>query len=269
MYYFVCDIGGTKTRIARATDFEKFDEPVIVETPDDAQSGLDLIIKKILELSEGQKIFAVCAGIAGVLDSEHKTLLKSFHLSNWQNIPIKDILESKLNTIVYLENDTSIVGLGEAVSGAGQGFSNVVYISISTGIGGVNIIDGKYHENKFGYEPGFQILNHMTKENFEDLASGTFVQNKFGMHPKEVAKTENWESIVDVIAIGLHNSILHWSPDVLVVGGSMSNDLKADILTEKMSAIMKIHPILPVIKIAELGSIGGLHGGLAFLKGIS
>jgi len=269
MYYFVCDIGGTKTRIARSTDLEKFDEPVIVETPGDAQSGLDLIIKNILELSEGQKIFAVCAGIAGVLDSEHKTLLKSFHLPTWQNISIKETLEGKLNTKVYLENDTSIVGLGEAVSGAGRGFSNVVYISISTGIGGVNVIDGKYVDNKFGYEPGFQILNHVTKENFEDLASGTFVQNKFGMHPKEVAQTENWEPIVDVIAVGLHNSIVHWSPDILVVGGSMSNDLKADILTEKISAIMKIHPSLPVIKIAELGSIGGLYGGLAFLKGMA
>jgi len=266
MYYFVCDIGGTKTRIARTTDLEKFDEPIIFETPGDAITALNLIGENILSVSEGQEILAVCAGIAGVLDSAHSTLLKSFHLQSWQNLPIKEILETKLKTTVYLENDTSIVGLGEATAGAGRGFSNVVYISISTGIGGVNVIDGKYHENKFGFEPGFQILNHATKENFEDLASGTFVQKKFGMHPKEVAQTENWEPIVDVIAAGLHNSIVHWSPDVLVVGGSMSNDLRADILTEKISAIMKIHPSLPVIKIAELGSIGGLYGGLAFLK---
>lgn len=269
MYYFVCDIGGTKTRIARSTDLQKFDEPVIFETPNDAIMALNLIGQNILSLSQGQEIKAVCAGIAGVLDAGHTTLLKSFHLPTWQNLPIKEILETKLNTKVYLENDTSIVGLGEAISGAGRGFSNVVYISISTGIGGVNVIDGKYHENKFGYEPGFQILNHVTKENFEDLASGTFVEKKFGMHPKQVAKTENWEPIVDVIAVGLHNSIVHWSPDILVVGGSMSNDLRADILTQKISAIMKIHPALPVIKIAELGSIGGLHGGLAFLRGMA
>jgi glucokinase len=266
MYYFVCDIGGTKTRIARSTDLEKFDEPMIFETPSDATTALNLIGQNILSASEGQEIKAVCAGIAGVLDSAHSTLLKSFHLPTWQNLPIKDILETKLNTKVYLENDTSIVGLGEAVSGAGRGFSNVVYISISTGIGGVKIVDGRFEKNKFGFEPGFQILNHTTKENFEDLASGTFVQQKFGIPPKEVAQTENWEAIVDAIAVGLHNSIVHWSPDVLVVGGSMSNDLKADILTEKISAIMKIHPSLPVIKIAELGSIGGLYGGLAFLK---
>jgi glucokinase len=266
MYYFVCDIGGTKTRIARSRDLESFDEPIIVETPSDSTTGLNLIGENILALSEGQKIFAVSAGIAGVLNADHSALLKSFHLPTWQNLPIKDILESKLDTKVYLENDTSIVGLGEALYGAGKGFSKVAYISISTGIGGVKIFDGKFERNKFGFEPGFQILNHTTKENFEDLASGTFVQQKFGMHPKEVAQTENWEAIVDVIAVGLHNSIVHWSPEVLVVGGSMSNDLKANILEQKISAMMKIHPELPKIKIAELGSIGGLYGGLAFLK---
>jgi glucokinase len=266
MYYFICDIGGTKTRVARTTDLEKFDEPVIFETPADATVGLDLLSEKILEMSEGHEIISICIGIAGVLDSEHGSVLKSFHLPAWQNLKIKEILEQKLNTKIYIENDTSIVGLGESISGAGRGFSNVVYISISTGIGGVNVIDGKYHENKFGFEPGFQILNTETKENFEDLASGTFVQNKFGMHPKEVAQTENWEAIVDVIAVGLHNSILHWSPDVLVVGGSMSKDLKADILKQKISALMKIHPSIPEIKIAELDSIGGLYGGMAFLK---
>jgi predicted NBD/HSP70 family sugar kinase len=266
MYYFLCDIGGTKTRIARTTDLAKFDEPVIFETPTDAEAGLNLLAEKILEMSEGQEITSVCIGIAGVLDPEHGSVLKSFHLPAWQNLKIKEILESKLNTTIYLENDTDIVGLGEAISGAGKNFSNVVYISISTGIGGVKIVDGKFEKNKFGFEPGFQILNTETKENFEDLASGTFVQNKFGMHPKEVAQTEHWEAIVGVIAVGLHNSILHWSPEVLVVGGSMSKDLKADILTEKISKLMKIHPSIPEIKIAELDSIGGLYGGMAFLK---
>jgi len=266
MYYFACDIGGTKTRIARSTDLENFDEPVIFETPSDPVKGLSLIIENISRMSEGQPINSICAGIAGVLDETHSFLQKSFHLNAWQDINIKRMLEEKLNTKVFVENDTDIVGLGEAVFGAGRGFSNVVYISISTGIGGAKIVDGKFEKNKFGFEPGFQILNNETLQNFEDLASGTAVKNKFGMEPKEVAQTENWQKIVNDISVGLHNSILHWSPDVLVVGGSMSKDLRAEILSEKIGVLMKIHPSLPEIKIAELGSVGGLYGGLAFIK---
>jgi hypothetical protein len=54
----------------------------------------------------------------------------------------------------------------------------------------------------------------------------------------------------------------------VVVGGSMSKDLDADILKEKVSALMKIHPEIPEIRIAELGSIGGIHGGFAYLQGV-
>lgn len=268
MYYFVCDIGGTKTRIARTTNLDNFDNPVIFETPNSPEEGIEKIINHIKEMSEGKEIFSICVGIAGVLNSDNSSVLRSFHLSDWQNIPIKKIIEEKISTKVYLQNDTDIVGLGEAVFGAGRNFSNIVYISISTGIGGVKIVDGKFEKNKYGFEPGFQILNCETGENFEDLASGSAIEKRFAMHPKEIAQTDHWDYIVEIIAAGLHNSILHWSPEVLIVGGSMSKDLRADILYKKIGEIMKIHPSLPEIKIAELDSIGGLYGGMAFLKQI-
>ncbi len=268
MYYFICDIGGTKTRIARTIDLQKFDEPVIFETPDSPEEGIKNIIDHVYKMSEGKEIFSMCIGIAGVLDHDNSMVLKSFHLPAWQNIPIKKIIEEKISAKVYLQNDTDIVGLGEAMFGAGRGFSNIVYISISTGIGGVKIIDGKFDKNKYGFEPGFQILNCETGENFEDIASGSAIEKKFSMHPKEIAKTEHWEDIIEFIAVGLHNSIVHWSPEVLVVGGSMSKDLRSDILYKKISKIMKIHPSIPEIKIAELDSVGGLYGGMAFLKQI-
>jgi glucokinase len=266
MNYFVCDIGGTKTRIAKTKNLENFEEPIIFETPDDVIEGMNLIVENILKLSGGEKIEAICFGIAGVLDQNHNVLLRSFHLPNWQGVAIADFFAEKISTKIFVENDTDIVGLGEAIFGAGKTFSKVVYISISTGIGGVKITDGQFEKNKFGFEPGFQILNWETGENFEELASGSATEEKFGMHPKEVAQSEHWSKIVDIIAVGLHNSIIHWSPEILVIGGSMSRDLDADILKTKINKIMKIHPDLPEIKIAELDSIGGLYGGMAFLK---
>jgi predicted NBD/HSP70 family sugar kinase len=264
--YFACDIGGTKTRIAASNDCIKFDEPVIEKTPDNPADGIDLIIKIISDLSEGQSIDAVAVGIAGVLNSDHSFLLKSPHLGSWEKVPIKEKLERALNTKAHIENDTDIVGLGEAVAGAGRGFDICVYITVSTGIGGVKINKGKFEKNKYGFEPGFQILNVETGENWEDLASGTAVERKFNKHPKDVAQTPDWDKVEDYIAIGLHNSIVHWSPEVVVLGGSMSRDFDSKRMKEKVTKYMKIHPTLPEIKIAELGSIGGIHGGFAFLR---
>lgn len=264
--YIACDIGGTKFRVAKSDNCVDFDDPVIEETPDKPKDGIELIINTIKNLSNGEKIDAVVLGIAGVLNQDHSILLKSPHLPQWERINLKEKFEQELDTKIYIENDTDIVGLGEAVFGAGRGFEICTYITISTGIGGVKITNGRFEKNRHGFEPGFQIINNETKQNFEDLCSGTAVENKFKMHPKEVAKTDNWEEIENNIAVGLHNSIIHWSPDVLVIGGAMSKDLDEERMTQKISEIMKIHPELPTIKIAELGSIGGVYGGFAFLK---
>lgn len=264
--YFACDIGGTKTRIAMSLDCVKFDDPIIEQTPDNPADGIQLVIETIQRLSKGEKIDAVAVGIAGVLNETHSFLLKSPHLISWEKIPIKEKMERSLDTKVHLENDTDIVGLGEAVAGSGRGFDICVYITISTGIGGVKIIKGKFEKNRYGFEPGFQILNVETGENWEDLASGTAVEKKFGMHPKDIAQSNNWDKIEEYVAMGLHNSIVHWSPDVIVLGGSMSRDFDAERMRNKIFKYMKIHPTIPEVRIAELGSIGGVHGGFAFLR---
>jgi len=264
--FISCDIGGTKFRVAKSDDLVNFDKPIIEETPNNPREGVDFIIETIKKVADGQSVEAIVVGIAGVLNRNHSFLIKSPHLPDWERVALKGKLEEVLQTKVYVENDTDIVGLGEATAGAGKGFEIVVYITISTGIGGVKIINGKFEKNRFGFEPGFQILNNETVESWEDLASGTAVEKKYGKHPKEVAQTDAWKEIEKDVAIGIHNSILHWSPDVVVVGGSMAKDLDATRLTQKISEIMKIHPEIPIIKIAELGSIGGIHGGFAYLR---
>lgn len=264
--YIACDIGGTKFRVARSKDCVNFDNPIIEETPNNPREGIEMVINTIRNIASGEKIDAIIIGIAGVLNQGHSFLVKSPHLPDWERINLKERFESALGTKVYIENDTDIVGLGEAVSGAGRGFEICLYVTISTGIGGVKIVNGKFEKNRFGFEPGFQIINNETGENFEDLCSGTAVEKKFGMHPKDVAQTSNWNEIEKNIAVGLHNSIIHWSPDVLVIGGSMSKDLESVKMKNMIASLMKIHPELPEIRIAELGSIGGIHGGFAFLK---
>lgn len=265
--YIACDIGGSNFRVAKSSNCVDFDDPVIEETPDNPEEGLRLIADTIKNMTKDEKIEGVAFGIAGVLNQDHSFLLKSPHLPSWERIDLKKFFEEEFGDAkIYIENDTDIVGLGEAIDGAGKGFEIVTYITISTGIGGTKVVNGKFEKNRHGFEPGFQIINNESGQNFEDLCSGTSVETKFRMHPKEVAKTPEWDIIEDDIAVGLHNSIIHWSPDVLIIGGSMSKDLDAERMTEKISKRMRIHPELPAIKIAELSSIGGIHGGFAFLR---
>ncbi len=266
--YIACDIGGTQFRVAKSKDLVEFEEPIIEETPENPKAGLKLVAETIKNLVKKEKVEAIVIGIAGVLNPTHDFLLKANHLKAWERVPIKEFFEKEFEAKVFIENDADMVGLGEALAGAGKGFDSVVYITISTGIGGTKVVRGKFEKNKFGFEPGYQILNNETGENWEDLASGTAVEKKYKAHPKEVAKTDAWLTVERDISIGLHNSILHWSPDVVVVGGAMARDLNADRLREQIAKLMKIHPEIPEIRIAELGSIGGIFGGFAYLKNI-
>ncbi|NPV54010.1 MAG: ROK family glucokinase [Firmicutes bacterium] len=60
----------------------------------------------------------------------------------WHNVPVKDMVEAELGIPVYLENDANLAALGELRFGAGQGAKNMIYITVSTGIGGGIIING-------------------------------------------------------------------------------------------------------------------------------
>ena len=68
--------------------------------------------------------------------------------------------------------------------------------------------------------------------------------------------------------MGVHNTILHWAPDVVVLGGSMFNDtgISVDRVRAHLADITKKIPTLPELKHGALGDIGGLWGGLALLK---
>lgn len=268
--YIVADIGGTKTRIARSADLEKFDEPLIIDTPKTYADGIADIIRACRQMAGTDKIDAMAFDITGIVSDDGKTPLTSPHIPDWKGRPFARELEAALSTRVHLLNDTAQVGLGEAMYGAGKGAKIVVYVTVSTGVNGVRIVDGSIDPAAYGFEIGGQYL--FVGENaktLEDLVSGHAVQEKYEMNPKNIEKDSPvWEELAQLFAYGLHNTILHWSPDRVVLGGSMFNDIGISVERVKfhVNEIMRKFPAVPEIVHSELGDVGGLWGGIARLK---
>jgi hypothetical protein len=89
------------------------------------------------------------------------------------------------------------------------------------------------------------------------------------MHPRDLGKDSPvWEELSNILAFGLYNSLLHWSPDRVVLGGSMFNEIgiSADRVKEHIDEINVKLPEIPDIVHSALGDFGGLYGGLALLK---
>jgi glucokinase len=268
MSMLAADIGGTRMRIAWCDPVSAAHEEALIEsTPADFDSGMKLVRSLLVKAAAGRRAEQIVMGIPGVIDSSTGTIIRSPHLKGWNDKSIANAL-SDIAPITIV-NDAALVGLGEAVYGAGKGADIVAYVTVSTGIGGARIVRGRIDPTFEGFEPGFQIVDYKTGETLEHVASGSAVERRFGKHPKEVAKTDAWKEVERALAVGIHNVILHWSPEVVVIGGSMSNDLSASRMAAELNRLMRIHPKLPQVRIASLGALGGLFGAMAMGKGVA
>ncbi len=268
--FIVADIGGTKMRVAGSEDGEHLGEPVSYDSPLSYAEGIALFKESADRIKGQNKIDGVAVGITGVVSRDGGSSITAPHLPDWREKPLRNDLSAALGAPVHLYNDTSLVGLGEAVFGAGKGAGIVVYITVSTGVNGARIVNSKIDGGVWGAEIGGQyLLVDGKSKSLENLISGAAIQEKYGKHPKEIEKDSPiWEELSMLTAYGVHNTILHWSPDRVVLGGSMFNEIGIPVprVYDHVKEIMKKFPTVPDIVHSDLKDAGGLWGGLALLK---
>lgn len=254
--YIIFDIGATKTRITFAENGESFEEPTIFETAKNFEESFKLFKETAKNLADSREIKKIIGGMSRMVLQEDCEKFK------------KD-LEKEFGCEVIVENDSAMAGLGEANFGAGKNCPIVAYLTVSTGVGGTRIVNGKIDERAIGFEPGKQIMDIETEKNLEDMISGGGILKNTGQDPKNITDQNFWDKLADILAIGLHNIIVEWSPDCVVVGGGMiikENGIPLEKAEKRLKEILKIFPVVPPIKKAELGDFSGLWGALAYLK---
>ena len=260
-------------RVAVSSDRQTISQSKIVPTPADFIQGIQTLKQVSDELSKGEKIEGVAGGIAGPLDQERSMLVASPHIGGWIRKPFKSELEKAFDTSVYLENDTVMGGIGEAVKGAGAGKKIVAYLAIGTGIGGARIVNQKVDSNSLGFEPGHQIIqpngnqcNCGGRGHLESYVGGLYIEKIYHQKAEDIKDPATWDKIAKHLGLGLNNTIVHWSPDVVVLGGSVMKSLPLEMVIEHLKNDLTIFPQAPEIVLATLGHDGGLYGALELLK---
>ena len=271
--YVVFDIGGTNTRVASSNDLHTLGEPIKFKTPHTFEEGIAACITAAQTLANGARIRRIAGGIRGPLNHEKTSIISETVLCDWVGRPIVDRLSSALGAPVHLENDTAMVGLGEAHFGAGKGYPILAYHTVSTGVGGVRIVDGKVDVSSIGFEPGHQeldidrsVLGQTIPHTLQNLISGSALEKRTGKKPYAIDQSDPvWDELARYLAHGLRNTIMYWSPDAIVLGGSMivgePRILLADIQKHTKAVLGDIVPCPPILD-ATLGDNGGLFGGL-------
>lgn len=240
------------------SDSGKIIQTKIFPTPEDFDEGL-----KIFKLYSGQKFDKITGGVAVVFNQDKSTSISTSHLHGWVNKPIKQKLSEIFGAEVLLENDTALVALGEASFGAGKGKNIVAYLGLGTGLGGARIVNGKIDQNALGFEPGHQIIvpdgkpcNCGGKGHLETYVTGAYLHRE----------TADWNEAAKFLAIGLTNTIVHWSPDMVVLGGSVMQSISLTQVKTYLKDYLTIFPAPPEIVPAKLGHEAGFYGGLTIIK---
>lgn len=268
--YLVFDIGGSKARFATSSDGKTLGKSKIVPTPKEFQEGLQAIKQAADQLVGGQKIDGIAGGVAGPLDKDKTMLVKSPHIGGWVNKPLKLELENIFNCSVNLENDANLAALGEAIFGAGRGKNIVAYLTISTGVGGGRVVDGKIDENSLGFEPGHQIIvpdgnlcNCGGRGHLETYIGGAYIEKKYHQKGENIKDPKIWDEIANYLAVGLNNVAVFWSPDIIVLGGSVMQSMPLDSVKTQLKEVLTIFPTPPELALSSLGDFAGLYGALA------
>jgi glucokinase len=259
------DIGGTKIAVAVAYP----DGRVIAKRtiPTDVEKGPHEILERTMslvgELAREARgaLTAIGVGCAGPLDVVRGLILSPPNLPGWDEFPLVELLKRRFGVPVVLENDANAAALGEQRFGAGRGFENLVYITISTGIGGGVIVDGRIVR---GVGSGAGEVGHMTiipdgpvcgcggRGCLETLCSGTAIARRASEALAEGAQSilsaylstgreritaarvteaarcgdrfaeEFWSETVGYLSLGVGNIIAILAPEAIILGGGVS-----------------------------------------------
>ncbi len=262
----VFDIGATTTRLA-LTDGKSLQNIQRFETETGAK-GVEMLLEQVEEYLDGQKISEAAGGMPGQLDSDSGRLVHTPNLPGWAGQRVGRQISQHLDVPVTIRNDTEVVGLGEAIHGAGQGHRIVVYITVSTGVNGARIVDGTIESSSRGFEMGAQLIigSDGKMHQLEELTGGAALERKFGKPPQDLHDARLWRNETLYLANGLYNTILHWSPDIVVMGGSMMLDIDISEIATRLRRLPKVYESWPPLVRSRLGDDGGLYGAMALLK---
>jgi len=181
------DFGGTKLAAALVeADTKKLLADRRTLSPPNANASTDLTLMRSLidELLPTQKPAAIGVSFGGPVDAKTGTVRLSHHVPGWENTPLKEILETEFQVPVSVDNDANVAALGEHRFGAGIGYESLLYITVSTGVGGGWILNQQPWRGAEGMageightvvDPNGAICLCGKRGCLERLASGTYI----------------------------------------------------------------------------------------------
>lgn len=305
--YLGIDIGGTDVKLGLITEdgnlintqnfsvnFDNYETPIIQTV----LKSIDVFLEN--SNLDSSKLLGIGVSATGQIDTLNGTVAGSAgHIDNWISTPIKNIIQDKYHVPVSVANDANCAVIGELWKGSAVGFSNIIMITIGTGVGGgivynKNLLSGKigiagelghFSIDKNGkkctcgnlgcyeqYASTKALVNNVNEllnsiPSLSNISSskinGKFIFDQIKLGNSEIQYIVNdW---IHNIAVGLVGLIHIFNPDLVIIGGGVSSqeDLFIGPLRNKvLNMIMPSFSKDLKICSANLGNNAGLIGAV-------
>lgn len=227
------DIGGTKVLAVALDDAHDVVAEHRVPTPKDPEALTRAIVDAVEAL--GRPVASLGIGIAGLVTVTGHVRV-SPHLAEPERLDLRGRLGDHFGVEVRVDNDANAACWGEARLGAGRGSQDLVVVTLGTGIGAGIVCNGRLVRGAHGFagEPGHHVVNfdgdpHVTGRpgEWELYASGTALRTGAGrvLAPADLTGADGaavLDGYADMVAIGVANLVDLLDPEVVVIGGGVS-----------------------------------------------
>ncbi len=305
-YILAVDIGGTQLRAA----VYPIDEPIAIKVeriPSHAPE--ETVLERLVSLARhlwppDGSVDAIGVSVAGPTDPRRGLVMTTPNIKEWTDFPLADRLQEQLGPPVYLGNDANLAALAEWQFGAGRGHHNLLYLTISTGIGGGVIVDDRLllGEHGLAAELGHVVVDSSRsapicgcgfRGHLEAFSSGTAIERYVATElaagkssslagrpsAKQIAEAAREGDRLAIkafrragtyLGIGVANYLHIFNPSCILLGGGVSRS--GSLLREPFEASLREHVFHPsylddlTIAYAELGDDAGLLGAFALAR---
>lgn len=267
MSYLGIDLGGSKTLIAVFDGSGKIVAQKKFETNKDYNVFISDVEKNVADLSTNTNI--ACALAVPGLISRDTGVVHALGNLDWKEKPIRDDISKVLGIPVIIENDARIGGIAEARELI-EDYDRVLYLTISTGIGGALIKNGGIVKDLEDTEMGkIPLLYEGKIQHWEDFAGGRDIVNRYGKRASDIDSPEQWEEIGERIAYGVAICCSILQPQVIVFGGGVgqsADNFKAHVKKYLLEHLHAIARQPEAILTAKFGENSVIHGCFVLLK---
>ena len=274
--YIGLDIGGTKIMVAAADREGNLLRRARTDTSTSLEEDLNNINRMISGVAAENEIKGMGAAIGGPLDWK-QGIVSPLHQPAWRNVPLKAIMEGKWGCAFHVDVDTNVAAVGEYRWGRVSA-KRFLYLTLSTGMGGGFLIDGKIYRGQDGAHPEvghqsipFRSVNPSAvqcecgaPDCLEALVSGNGIRRIYGK-PAETLSPEEWNEVAYNLGQGLRNMAALYAPDVIRIGGGVAVGGGEDFIRVAQE-VMENHLKLvapPQVGLSELGYDTALRGAIA------